>query len=413
VVVVFEPVQHAAYVNVAPGLAMERMAGADYFLGRPEGELGGQDLGAFYEIPEELRQAVERRFANQAAPRLEVRLEPSTENVLPALALLIDYSPRSRPPRTVRLSLRESAESVDGRQTVVFGEGGGVLRGESDLWEGASEDERKAIEALVIERFAIPLESRVMEVAGGPLRVSFLKEDVRWPFRPIYWSHPMGIDEAGRDVLARVLYAFRISMSFGILLVIFTMVVGTVFGAVQGYLGGIVDISFQRLIEVWSALPFLYVMILLADNLGPSFLLLLIVYGVFNWIGISYYIRGEFLRLRRQQFVEAARAIGVPTWKILFKHILPNALIPLITFFPFSLVGAIGVLAGLDYLGFGMPPPTASWGELLNQAQTHRHAWWLIVYPSMALFVVMLLGVFIGEGVRNAFDPRDYERAKG
>jgi microcin C transport system permease protein len=121
-------------------------------------------------------------------------------------------------------------------------------------------------------------------------------------------------------------------------------------------------------------------------------------------------MRAEFLRLRRQPFVEAAKCMGIPTRKIIFRHVLPNALVPVITFFPFSLVGAIGALAALDYLGFGLPPPTPSWGELLSQAQQYRWAWWLILYPSLALFIVMLLGVFIGEGIRNAYDPKRYTR---
>jgi microcin C transport system permease protein len=136
----------------------------------------------------------------------------------------------------------------------------------------------------------------------------------------------------------------------------------------------------------------------------------LFCYGIFNWIGISYYIRAEFLRLRNQAFVEAVKCLGVSSYKIIFKHILPNAMIPVITFFPFYLVGAIGSLAALDYLGFGLPPPTPSWGELFFQAQQYRWAWWLILYPSLALFGVMLLGIFIGEGARNAYDPKQYTR---
>ena len=143
---------------------------------------------------------------------------------------------------------------------------------------------------------------------------------------------------------------------------------------------------------------------------GRSFMLLLLCYAVFNWIGISYYMRAEFLRLRNWPFVEAARSQGLPTRRIMFRHILPNALVPLVTFFPFSLVSAIGTLAALDFLGFGLPPPTPSWGELLAQAQEVNWAWWLTLYPSLALFVVMLLGVFIGEGVRQAFDPKPFSR---
>ena len=240
-------------------------------------------------------------------------------------------------------------------------------------------------------------------------QVSFYKADVRWPFHPVP-GHRLGIDSAGRDVAARIFYGFRTSMSFGLLLVVFSMAAGIVIGAVQGYFGGKIDITCQRLIEIWSTLPFLYIMILLGAVYGRSFILLLIVYGIFNWIGISYYERAEFLRLRKQQFVEAAKCLGVPTRLIIFRHIFPNALVPVITFFPFSLVGAIGSLAALDYLGFGIPPPAASWGELLNQAQEFRWAWWLILFPSLALFLVMLMGVFVGEGVRNAFDPRSYTK---
>ncbi|HQZ29971.1 MAG TPA: ABC transporter permease subunit, partial [Verrucomicrobiales bacterium] len=139
---------------------------------------------------------------------------------------------------------------------------------------------------------------------------------------------------------------------------------------------------------------------------GRSFLLLGFVYGIFNWIGISYYVRAEFLRLRKLPFVEAARVMGIGRWKIMFRHIFPNALVPIITFFPFSLVGSIFVLTALDYLGFGLPPGTPSWGNLLDQGQSQTYAWWLTLYPSLALFLVSLLGIFIGEGVRAAFDPR-------
>jgi microcin C transport system permease protein len=210
--------------------------------------------------------------------------------------------------------------------------------------------------------------------------------------------------------LTRILYGLRTSLTFGFLLVGLSMSLGTLLGALQGYFGGKVDMTGQRFTEIWSALPFLYVMILLGAVYGRGFILLLVCYAVFNWIGISYYIRAEFLRLRRLPFVEAAKAMGLPHRKIVLRHILPNALVPIITFFPFYLVGAIGSLAALDYLGFGIPPPTASWGELLQQAQQFRWAWWLILYPSLALFTVMLLGVFVGEGVRDAYDPRPQVR---
>ncbi len=211
-------------------------------------------------------------------------------------------------------------------------------------------------------------------------------------------------------MLARIIYGLRISMTFGFLLVAVSMFVGTLIGAVQGYYGGRLDITGQRLIEIWSALPFLYVMILMGSIYGRSFVLLLFCYGIFNWIGISYYMRAEFLRLRKQPFVDSAKCMGISHLKIILRHIMPNALTPIITFFPFYLVGAIGALAALDFLGFGLPPPTPSWGELLYQAQQFRWAWWLILYPSLTLFIVMVLGIFVGEGVRDAFDPRPYSR---
>jgi len=195
-------------------------------------------------------------------------------------------------------------------------------------------------------------------------------------------------------------------MTFGFLLVFMSMGLGVCLGSVQGYFGGKLDITFQRFTEIWSALPFLYIMILLGAVYGRGFFLLLFCYAIFNWIGISYYMRAEFLRLRHMAFVEAAQSLGLPHRKVIFRHILPNAIVPVITFFPFSLVGAIASLAALDYLGFGLPPPTPSWGELLQQAQQFRWAWWLILYPSLALFAVMVLAVFVGEGVRNAYDPR-------
>ncbi|MBF0398731.1 MAG: ABC transporter permease subunit [Desulfobacterales bacterium] len=220
----------------------------------------------------------------------------------------------------------------------------------------------------------------------------------------------MGIDSTGRDVFARILYGFRTSLTFGIMLVLFSMGIGIVIGAIQGYYGGIIDITCQRLIEIWGALPFFYIMILMGSIYGQSLILLLFLYGLFNWIGISYYMRGEFLRLRKQPFVEAAKCMGISSTKIIIKYILPNAIVPVVTFFPFSLVGAIASLAALDYLGFGLPAPTPSWGELLFEAQQFRWAWWLILYPSLALFIVMILGIFLGEGIRSAYDPKKYTR---
>jgi microcin C transport system permease protein len=192
--------------------------------------------------------------------------------------------------------------------------------------------------------------------------------------------------------------------------VLVSTVTGTIIGGLQGFFGGRTDLFGQRLTEVWGAMPFLYLMILAGDVFGRNIMVLFICYALFYWIGISLYMRAEFLRLRRLPFVDAARGLGLGSWTIMMRHILPNGLVPIITFFPFSLVGAIGVLTSLDFLGFGLPPPTPSWGELLSQAHEVKWAWWLVLYPSLALFIVMLLGVFIGEGLRAAFDPKKFAR---
>ena len=290
----------------------------------------------------------------------------------------------------------------------MYSPGDGRISAAGEFWDALPTERKEEIRERAATRVSDPVRDLRLEHDGRDYRISFVKEDVRFPFRPV-GPHLFGLDDTGRDVLARIFYGLRTSLNFGLLLVMTSMVIGTMIGSIQGYYGGRLDLTGQRLTEIWEALPFLYVLILLGSVYGRSFVLLLVVYGLFNWIGISYYMRAEFLRLRNQQFVEAAQCLGLPDRKILFRHILPNALVPLTTFFPFSLVGAIGTLAALDYLGFGLPPPTASWGQLLAQAQGQAY-WWLILYPSLALFLVILLCVFIGEGVRNAFDPRKFTR---
>ncbi len=233
--------------------------------------------------------------------------------------------------------------------------------------------------------------------------------EVSFPFRPVP-EHPFGIDAGGRDVYARVVHGLRIALLFGLALALSGMLFGLFVGAIEGYFGGVVDILLQRFTEIWSAVPFLYVMIFIGSTVGRSFAVLLVCYAIFNWIAVSYYLRAEFLRLRRHAFVDAARVSGCSAFRIIFVHILPNALTPLITLFPFLLMGAIGSLAALDFLGFGLPPMTPSCGELLQEAQQFRFAWWLVLFPSLALFIVMLLTVLVGEGLRDAFDPRQRSR---
>ncbi len=233
--------------------------------------------------------------------------------------------------------------------------------------------------------------------------------EVSFPFRPVP-EHPFGLDAGGRDVYARVVHGMRLALLFGLVLTFFGLLFGLVIGAIEGYFGGVTDIVLQRFTEIWSTMPFLYVMIFIGSTVGRSFTVLLICYAIFNWISVSSYMRAEFLRLRNRSFIDAARVQGLSTVRILFVHILPNALTPLITLFPFLLMGAIGSLAALDFLGFGLPPMTPSCGELLQEAQQFRSAWWLILFPSLALFVVMLLTVLVGEGLRDAFDPRQQSK---
>lgn len=401
------PEPKVATIQVSPDWRVARGVAAGNFFGTTDGGEEGQSLTEGWELPDPVREGVSQRLRNEAAEAV-VALGRSALG-LPVEFSLPPYAPRGAPPRSVRLTLREVAPASTTAAAWTMGRDGTMPSALPTLWSALSEQQQQQVVALGRQRFEARVEPLILETEAGRLRVQAEREEVRYPFRPVT-GHPLGLDNAGRDVLARMLYGLRTAMTFGLLLTAVTLVLGTLFGAVQGYYGGPVDIVGQRVIEVWDSLPFLYILMLMGSVYGRSFGLLLVCYGLFNWIGISYYMRAEFLRLRRYPFVEAARALGLPGWKIMYRHILPNALVPLITFFPFSLVSAIGTLAALDFLGFGLPPPTPSWGDLLAQAQEYIWAWWLALYPSLALFVVMLLGVFVGEGVRQAFDPKPYSR---
>ncbi len=405
--IVLEPIPLIGVVTVRPDLTIIRASSGDWFFGLEDAALTGRRLTEFLDMPDEFRQALVARFANQPAPSLAFAGVLKTGR--PSRLSVATFAPRRAAPAAVRVTFREREESALRRETVIVERLPAADIQGAGLWQALVPADRQSLLDKAQRRLDEPVAGTTITVAGRTIAVRFTREEVRYPLRPVA-GHPLGIDSAGRDVLARILYGLRIALTFGFLLVIVTMGVGILIGAIQGYYGGAVDIVGQRLIEIWDALPFLYILILMGSVFGRSFGLLLLCYGVFNWVGISYYQRAEFLRLRKMAFVEAARCMGIPAWKIMFQHILPNALVPVITFFPFSLVGAIGLLAALDYLGFGLPPPTASWGELLTQAQEYTWAWWLALYPALALFIVMLLGVFVGEGVRSAFDPRPISR---
>lgn len=217
----------------------------------------------------------------------------------------------------------------------------------------------------------------------------------------------MGTDDRGRDILTRLLYGLRYSITFAFLVWLITFIVGTILGGLMGYFGGRLDFWGQRIVEILSTVPQFFLLIIIISIFKPSLILLVFLSSIFGWITISYYVRGEYLKNRKKEFVEAARALGAGHTRIFFKHLLPNSLSPIITFSPFVIAGNIVSLASLDYLGFGLTPPTPSWGELLNQAQKHfTEGWWLAVYPSLALFLTLTMLSLIGEGVRDAMDPR-------
>ncbi len=216
-----------------------------------------------------------------------------------------------------------------------------------------------------------------------------------------------GTDDRGRDVLSRLIYGFRYSIVYALLVWIATYILGTFFGALMGFLGGQVDLQGQRIVEIFDSMPTMLLLITMISIFSATLKLLVLFTTIFGWMMISVYMRAEFLRLRRRDFVESARAMGAGQMRIIFRHILPNALGPILTFSAFTIAGGISSLAALDYLGFGLPPPTPSWGELLNQAQRNfTIAWWLAVFPSAALFMSLVVLNLIGEGVRDRLDPR-------
>jgi microcin C transport system permease protein len=221
----------------------------------------------------------------------------------------------------------------------------------------------------------------------------------------------LGTDDQGRDVVARLIYGFRISVLFGLTLTLISSVIGVAAGAVQGYFGGLTDLLFQRFIEIWAGLPMLFLLIILASIVEPNFWWLLGIMLLFSWMALVGVVRAEFLRGRNFTYVLAARALGVSNTKIMFKHILPNAMVATVTFAPFILNGAITTLTGLDFLGFGMPPGSASLGEVLNQGKSNLQAPWLGISAFMVLAVMLSLLIFVGEAVRDAFDPRKVFRS--
>ena len=216
----------------------------------------------------------------------------------------------------------------------------------------------------------------------------------------------LGTDNQGRDVLARVIYGFRISVIFGLVLTLASALIGVTAGAVQGYFGGWTDLLFQRFIEIWSAMPVLYLLLIISAVLAPGFWILLGILLLFSWVGFVGVVRAEFLRARNFEYINAARALGVNNRTIMFRHLLPNAMVATLTFLPFILNGSITTLTSLDFLGFGLPPGSASLGELLKQGQSNPQAVWLGLSGFFIISLMLSLLIFIGEATRDAFDPR-------
>jgi microcin C transport system permease protein len=226
--------------------------------------------------------------------------------------------------------------------------------------------------------------------------------------------HLLGTDQFGKDVLARLVYGFRMSVVFGLALAITSALLGCILGAIQGFFGGVTDLAGQRLMEIWGALPQLMLLMILSDFLSRQgeltefqhVVMLFVIMNLTSWMGMAQHMRAQFLRERNRDYVRGAKALGLSDTKIMFRHILPNSLVPVVTFLPFSVSAGIGALVGLDYLGFGLKYPAPSLGELLAQGQQHLEAWWITVPTFLTLTTLTILLVFVGDAVRNAFDPR-------
>ncbi len=216
----------------------------------------------------------------------------------------------------------------------------------------------------------------------------------------------LGTDDQARDVLARLIYGFRISIIFGFLLTVFSSLIGIIFGALQGYLGGLTDLLGQRFLEIWSGMPVLFLLIIISSVITPNFWILLVLLLLFSWMTLVGVVRAEFLRARNFDYVKAAKCLGMSDIRIIIKHLLPNAMVATITYLPFILAASVTTLTSLDFLGFGLPPGSASLGELLNQGKNNLQAPWLGITGFISISILLSLLVFIGEAVRDAFDPR-------
>jgi len=241
----------------------------------------------------------------------------------------------------------------------------------------------------------------------GPKTLNYFAKEPN-PSRPTR-DNWLGTDDRGRDLLAQLLYGFRVSVLFAFALTFTGVVLGVLSGAVQGYFGGKTDLAFQRFMEIWGSMPELYLLIIFSAVFAPSISLLLILLSLFGWLGLSDYVRAEFLRNRQLDYVRAARAMGLSSWQIITRHVLPNSMTPVVTFLPFRMSAAILALTSLDFLGLGVPPGTPSLGELLSQGKNSIDAWWISLSTFVVLVTTLLLLTFMGDALRDALDPRKSE----
>ncbi|MYD44476.1 MAG: ABC transporter permease subunit [Gammaproteobacteria bacterium] len=229
------------------------------------------------------------------------------------------------------------------------------------------------------------------------------------PYPPSFEAeHYLGTDSTGRDIVARLVYGFRIAMGFSVLLLIFNYVAGIIVGCAMGYFGGAFDLLFQRVIEIWSNIPFLYVIMIVASVVVPSFLTLVVVMALLGWTQLTWNMRTSTYKEKSREYVSAARALGAGNVRIVGSHILPNTIAVIVTFIPFSIASGVTALTALDYLGFGLPPPTPSWGELLSQGTNQLQAPWIVSSVVVAMVVVLLMVTYVGEAIREAFDPKQF-----
>ncbi len=242
----------------------------------------------------------------------------------------------------------------------------------------------------------------------GPKTINYFAREPN-PSRPTA-DNLLGTDDRGRDLLAQLIYGFRVSVLFAFVLTITGVLLGVLTGAIQGYFGGKTDLAFQRFIEIWGSMPELYLLIIFSAVFAPSVALLLILLSLFGWMGLSDYVRAEFLRNRQMDYVRAARAMGLSHWQIILRHVLPNSLTPVVTFLPFRMSAAILALTSLDFLGLGVPPGTPSLGELLSQGKNSIDAWWISLSTFAVLVTTLLLLTFMGDALRDALDPRKADR---